>query len=207
MAITFQNIFETDGVRELLSSIEDIYAQMDLAYDNAASHYGFSCKGCVDNCCLTRFFHHTTVEYAYLLSGFFKLPRERRLYYLKRADAYNTEMKRVVQEGGIFSHMCPLNNDGLCVLYDYRPMICRLHGISHELMPPGRGKIFGAGCGEFEKNRSHASYLSFDRTPFYSQMAQLEREFRKQTGTTEKFKMTVAEMLISVEQGVDDEIY
>lgn len=195
------DIIRTAATGGYIRQIAALYADMDRAYDAAASHYGFSCTGCADNCCLTRFYHHTTIEYAYLLSGFMGLSPDRQRLYQSRARAYNTEMEKAVSGNRPFSHMCPLNDEGWCALYDYRPMICRLHGIPHELAPPGRTKVFGAGCPAFEQHCGDIAYTPFDRTPFYAGMAELERGFRKQTGIAEKFKRTVAGMLISMEKG------
>ena len=47
-----------------------LFAQMDAAYDRTAAKAGFVCNGCKDNCCRTRFYHHTIIEYAYLTEGF-----------------------------------------------------------------------------------------------------------------------------------------
>jgi Fe-S-cluster containining protein len=202
MPINLENLHAVADAGGFFRKIEETYFEMDRAYADAASHYGFSCSGCEDNCCLTRFFHHTAIEYAYLIFGFTRLDLDRQRLYLARADAYNAEMIRAQQEGRGFSYMCPVNDGGLCALYEFRPMICRLHGISNELAPPGRGKIFGTGCGEFEMNFGRVPYVTFDRTPFYTRMAELERVFRKQAGTTEKLKMTVAGMLLSSQKGL-----
>ncbi len=43
---------------------------MDLKYKEAADYYGFDCTGCEDNCCFTRFFHHTLLEYLYIMEGY-----------------------------------------------------------------------------------------------------------------------------------------
>lgn len=182
--------------------IESFYAAMDRAYDEVAGGYGFSCTGCADNCCMTRFYHHTTIEYAYLLSGFFQLSRHRQAVCLDRAEAYNRELDMAFRDNTEFRHMCPVNHDGWCALYAFRPMICRLHGIPHELAPAGRGKTFGAGCAAFEAYCGDISYVPFDRTPFYTRMADLEARFRKQTGIAEKFKMTVSGMLRQAKKGV-----
>ena len=40
--------------------------------------------------------------------------------------------------------------------------------------------------------------IRFDRTPFYLEMARLEKQARLVTGVSDKIKMTVAEMLISL---------
>ena len=179
-----------------LKKLEAVYAEMDRAYDRSAAYHGFSCTPCTENCCLTRFYHHTTIEFAYLLHGFDGLSRETQDLCLTRAETYNREMERAASTGGAFSHMCPVNENGLCMVYAFRPMICRLHGIPHEVNPPGRGKVFGSGCMAFEKSCGAVSCHGFDRTPFYMEMAELEQAFRREVNITEKFKMTVAGMLL-----------
>ena len=201
MDITPNDICAAAKAGEYFRRVEEMYAEMDLAYYEAAGSYGFSCTGCEDNCCLTRFYHHTTIEYAYLLSGFFSLPGDRRRLYLDRAHAYNRELERVNSNNTVFRHMCPVNDAGWCALYAFRPMICRLHGIPHELSPPGRAKIFGAGCTAFENHCGETAHISFDRTPFYTGMADLERRFRMHTGIQVKFRMTVSQMLVSTQTG------
>jgi hypothetical protein len=47
----------------------DLFDEMDQAYTVVAGQYGFQCNGCADNCCLTRFYHHTLLEYLYLVEG------------------------------------------------------------------------------------------------------------------------------------------
>jgi len=92
--------------------------------------------------------------------------------------------------------MCPLNFDAVCILYPYRPMICRLHGIPHELHKPGQNPVYGPGCETFDCRCGDKGYFKFDRTPFYRDMAALEQEARKTLGLAEKIRMTVAEMIV-----------
>jgi hypothetical protein len=94
--------------------------------------------------------------------------------------------------------MCPVNRDGLCTLYDYRPMICRLHGLPHMLLQPGGKAICGPGCGQFDRQCSHKSCSPLDRTPLYLSMARLERELRQAAGVSGKIKMTVAQMIANL---------
>ena len=56
--------------------------------------------------------------------------------------------------------------------------------------------MYSPGCKVFEKQCEWKKYIKFDRTPFYVEMAKLERELREVAGFTQKFKMTVAQMLI-----------
>ncbi len=75
-------------------------------------------------------------------------------------------------------------------------MICRLHGIPHELQKAGHRVMYSPGCDAFTKQIKAKEYYKFDRTPFYIKMAELENELKKAAGITQKLKMTVAEMLI-----------
>ena len=86
---------------------------------------------------------------------------------------------------------------GCCVLYTHRPMICRLHGIPHELSRPGAAAQRSPGCGEFDRRCGGMAYRRFDRTPFYAELARLEAEFRQALGVRRRFKHTIAEMLLN----------
>ena len=94
--------------------------------------------------------------------------------------------------------MCPLNFDGRCILYAYRPMICRLHGIPHEFTRPDQRTLYGPGCEAFTKKYAQKGHIKFDRTPFYLAMAELEKDFKLKAGLTRKLKMTIAQMIISL---------
>ena len=56
--------------------------------------------------------------------------------------------------------------------------------------------MYSPGCEAFTKQCEAKEYIKFDRTPFYVEMAKLERELREAVGFAQKFKMTVAQMLI-----------
>ena len=53
-----------------MDRLETVYAAMDRKYEEAATYYGFHCTGCKDNCCRTRFYHHTLLEYLHLMKGY-----------------------------------------------------------------------------------------------------------------------------------------
>ena len=80
-------------------------------------------------------------------------------------------------------------------------MICRLHGIPHELQRPGQGILTSPGCGTFALKCPGKKRFKFDRTPFYMQMAALEKEVKQATGVTQKIKMTVAQMIVTSGDG------
>ncbi len=185
-----------DKYIDFLNDLKLLYDRMDHAYGEISDAYGFHCAGCSDNCCLTRFFHHTLIEFLYLQKGFAGLDESLREAVRKEAEEVTEKVRQAEDSGIVPQIMCPLNKKGLCILYEYRPMICRLHGIPHEFAHPVRNKILGPGCHEFEKQCGETAYLEFNRTPFYQKMARLERGVRELTGITDKFKKTVAQMLV-----------
>ena len=183
---------------DFLDRLHGIFAAMDREYKRVTEQYQFHCDGCTDNCCLTRFYHHTSLEYHYLRQGITKLDPRKKCEVLAKAD----EVCRLTVDADAkqlpVRLMCPLNTDSLCDLYPYRPMICRLHGIPHELRKPGQRVIHGPGCGTFDKCCADKHYYRFDRTPYYTEMARLENEFKQALGLKGRIKMTVAEMIVSM---------
>jgi len=169
---------------------------MDEHYRKTAAYYGFNCRGCDENCCMTLFFHHTFAEFFYLMEGVDALPADIRESLYKKAEAADRQASKISQNQKPYRLMCPLNKDGLCILYERRPLICRMHGIPHELRTPGREKTFGPGCAAFYAQCGSTTYIPFDRTPFYMEMANLEKELRQKLGISQKLKKTIARMLI-----------
>ena len=196
MSISLQKVQTLNtACTPFLNRLKTIYAAMDSKYHEAADYYGFKCTGCEDNCCLTRFYHHTLLEYSYILKGFATLDKEKQTQIKQRAAKVCRKTALADEKGEAVRLMCPLNFDGLCLLYAFRPMICRLFGIAHELQQPGMGIIRLPGGEACSKQILDKSYFKFDRTPFFIEMAMLEKEFKHAVGVNQKFKMTVAQML------------
>jgi hypothetical protein len=168
---------------------------MDNTWNKIAGEYHFQCNGCEDNCCKSLFFHHTHIERAYLRHGFNQLGQDRKKTITDRAKSYCKKTFPQNSEIKSLKIMCPANEDGRCLLYPYRPMICRLHGLPHELSRPGFKTVISTGCGAglFDDK----PYIKFDRTPFYQQMAQIEMAFRRDVNKTGKIKETVAQILLT----------
>ena len=181
-----------------LVRLRDILAAMDQEYNRATEHYQFRCDGCADNCCLTRFYHHTYLEYYYLRRGFEKLDSRKRGEVLSKAEEVCRDTAKADEKEMPVRLMCPLNYDSLCILYPFRTMICRLHGIPHELQKPGQKVIHGPGCSTFDERCADKRYFKFDRTPFYVAMAKLENEFKQAMGLDGRIRMTIAEMILRI---------
>ena len=180
-----------------LDALAGIYADMDRAYDRVAEHYGFKCTGCDDNCCYTHFYHYTFLEYGYILKGYRLLDGHTRDEIRKRALKGVDPCKSTGKQEMPGRTLCPLNFNDRCILYTYRPMICRLHGIPHEFQTAHHKVIRAPGCDAFAGQHGHLKHVRFDRTPFYMEMARLEGELKQAIGIGTKLKMTIAEMIVS----------
>jgi len=171
-----------------------LYNAIDDTYEEAAGHYNFRCSGCEDSCCMTHFYHHTHIEFFYIIKGFRALPLDLKHDILSRVRAVQEKKEKDDIKIESSRLMCPLNINGKCVIYKHRPMICRMHGIPHELKRPGTPVRYGQGCDVFMERRVNENYIPFDRTPFYFKMARLEDDMKRENNLDGKFKKTIFEM-------------
>lgn len=180
-----------------LQRLGQIYAGIDSFYSAAQRHYHFACQGCTESCCTTKFYHHTVAEEMYLAEGLKGLPEDEKAAVLSRA----AETLRVYSSSPEdVQAMCPLNEQGLCVLYDHRPMICRMHGVPYEVHGRDLSVECGAGCSRFMRERAleGPGYFMFNRTIFYVEVAKLERELRDHLGFIGDYRKTVADMVVTI---------
>jgi hypothetical protein len=68
---------------------------------------------------------------------------------------------------------------------------------------PRMGLLTGTGCHIFEAPRRPEDDQRLDRTPFYTAMAELERELRQVSGFAGAIRMTVADMMVCFGEGQD----
>lgn len=172
-----------------------LYGQMDQAYRRIAGQTGFHCRGCEDNCCRSLFYHHTFLEFFYLKKGLRTLGPDHRAALEHRAARICESTEKALAGGEQPRFMCPLNENARCLLYEFRPMICRLHGVAHSMrLPDGRLRK-GPGCAAFEAGYAGPGISVLDRTPVYQAMAALEQSLRHELGLAHKLKMTVARII------------
>ena len=184
---------------ELAARLADLYKRMAGAYDLVAGELAFTCEGCPDNCCDSFFLHHTLIEWAYLWQGLQELPPDSLQKIKTRAKSYLAEASGSMAKGERPQIMCPLNDDGLCGLYQHRLMICRMHGVPAKITrPDGRALQFPGcfRCQELTVGREKVPEV--DRTELYLELADLERQLVEATGRARpRIKMTIAEMIVN----------
>jgi hypothetical protein len=181
---------------ELIPRLAELYRLMDSAYCEVSNQVGFSCKGCDGvKCCTVDLILHTAVEMLYLRRGFNTLDMSRQLEILGRCRGIIKAKEDDALGDGYRNAICALNFEGLCVLYEYRPMICRLAGISHIIIRPDGTFTESGGCIRYHvENQQDRPNLKMDRTDFYRQMAAIEIEVVRAVGKRTASR-TVAEAL------------
>jgi Fe-S-cluster containining protein len=181
---------------DMQSSVALLFQQLDQAYDQSAKQSRFVCSGCRNNCCLTRFYHHTLIEVLTIHAGLCALPADQSMRIRAAAESAIKKMTERQRHQEPVSVMCPLNEKERCVLYEQRPMICRLHGIPHVLRRPDGRTRTGPGCDDFYRQCGRGAAAPLDRTSLYMAMADLEQRLREKLNFRQKIKMTVAEIIV-----------
>lgn len=183
---------------ELIPRLVAIYRRIDVVYTEAAKSAGFSCEGCDGaKCCTVDLTIRTFVEMSYLKQGFKSLPDTQQRDILDRSSLI-IKAKEAAPDSEYRNSVCALNSEGMCVLYEYRPMICRFHGMPHFFVGPSGSLVEGEGCLRFkELYQGRDRNQRVDRTQFYREMAALELESVRIRGARTE-KRTVAETLVMV---------
>ncbi len=179
-------------------TLAQVFGDMDRGYAQVSTDAGFICRGCDDNCCRSLFYHHTLAEHRLLMDGFNRLPPEVGGRIRQRASVLAEAHRRDSEPADTLKRMCPLNEDGRCILYDYRPMICRLHGVPSRAVMPGGMVRTWPGCDDYYRQCPDGDATSLDRTPIYQSMAALEKRLRQEIGFTGRLKHTIAEMIVAI---------
>jgi len=183
---------------EFSRQVAELYRDMEAAYDQTAKSLNFSCSGCPDNCCDSYFLHHTYAEWIYLWQGLKALEKSQLQIITEKAKKYVTESETALARGKRPIIMCPLNTDGLCSLYSYRLMICRLHGVPATFTRPDGQKLNFPGCFRCQEQiPADNSVASLDRTQFFRRLVDLEIGLLGQGRmAAPKVKLTIAQMIV-----------
>jgi hypothetical protein len=182
----------------MIRQMENIYAELESAYDTVADELKFSCRGCPDNCCDSYFLHHTYIEWSYLWLGVLELAEQKREELQARAREYVIRAEKELHHNRRPQIMCPLNENGLCILYKHRLMVCRTHGVPATLTRPDGKILHFPGCFRCQEQvRTDGMTRSVERTALLRRLAALENEYlNNRRHLYSKVKLTIAQMLV-----------
>lgn len=184
-----------------LKELEDIYQKLQQEYERVAEILDFSCNGCPDNCCDSYFLHHTYAEWAHLWLGIRELAPERQQFLITRAKSYLDQCQQDLAAGKRPQIMCPLNEDGLCALYQHRLLVCRIHGVPASMIRPDGQTLRFPGCYRCQdivnvrEKQAHIPHV--ERTGLLQRLALLENQLLdNKRHLVPRVKKTIAEMLV-----------
>jgi hypothetical protein len=187
---------------ELTNELSAIYQAMQEEYEQVADKIGLSCAGCPDNCCDSYFLHHTYSEWAYLWQGLNLLDQETREQIINRAKEYLAQSAEPLAQGKHPQLMCPLNNNGLCCLYEHRMLVCRMHGIPATLTRPDGQTMRFPGCFRCQeivekKYTAEDDAPAMDRNQLFRRLVALESSLlEERRHLYPKIKKTIAEIIV-----------
>lgn len=186
----------------LRTRLGEIHQRLQNEYDRVARELHFSCNGCPDNCCDSYFLHHTYTEWAFLWIGFRQLDANRQDELLTRSRAWLEECSKTLAIGARPQVMCPLNDNGWCVLYEHRLLVCRTHGVPARMMRPDGQELRFPGCFRCQEivaaeyPEKQGFYVA--RTPLLHALAALENQLLGgKRHLFPKVRSTIAEMLVN----------
>ena len=184
----------------LRAQLEELYQDMEQAYDEVAEAVGLTCDGCPDNCCDSYFLHFTYVEWCYLWHGLTELPDSKQEEILKRAQDYERESEEVIAGGERPKLMCPLNEKGRCILYKHRLMVCRTHGVPAMLLRPDGKRLNFPGCFRCQeivaRNSRGEPQPVMERAPLLRRLVMLEQNLLGgKRALVPKVRLTIAGMI------------
>ena len=186
----------------IMARLAALYSEMEREYVDVAAEIGLSCTGCPDNCCDSHFEHHTYVEWGYLWLGFSGLPAESQRQILLHAERYQAACAQAMACNQRPQAMCPLNQDGLCLLYSHRLLVCRTHGVPAGMNRPDGRRLEFPGCFRCQelvasKYANKKAVPRMERTPLLQKLAHLENELLGgRRHLYPKVKLTIAQMLL-----------
>ena len=191
---------------DLADRMGQIYKEMEKGYEQVAVQLKFSCDGCPDNCCDSWFQHHTFVEWAYLWLGFCELAESRQAEILERSRLFISGSEQALARNERPELMCPLNENGRCILYAHRLMVCRTHGVPATMQRPDGQRLNFPGCFRCQElvERTFPDQLEkqsvvprVERTLLLRRLAQLENELMEgRRHLYPRIKLTIAQMLV-----------
>ncbi len=183
---------------EISRQVADLYQEMEDAYDAVAAELDFTCSGCEDNCCDSYFVHYTYTEWAYLWEGLYLLEEDRLAAVVQRSREYIQACERSWLKGKRPAVLCPLNENGLCILYSHRLMICRLHGIPSSMTRPDGQTLEFPGCYRCQQIVGEdENPPRLDRTELFRSLVRIEMDlFNLKKAGLPRIKKNIAEMIV-----------
>ena len=161
-------------------------------------------RGC-DDCC-HQLFQISELEAAQISLGVRELPKAEQARLRERAVRYLEDRARLTAQHGQIESWgallgeglrlpCPALEEGACLIYDHRPLICRKFGIP--LWNPDRpGRVYACQLNFRDGEEIHDSELIQIQTALHEDSKQLQRDYNRAGGRRDEHPLTVARAIV-----------
>jgi len=180
---------------ELFPRYEELPRKADILFKTIHEKYPDSVRCRIRCCdCCHAVFGLFPIEAAYINYHFNRLDRKVRRDVMKRVEKAEGEMIKAKDKLQVFEDdpkmkvyglgkqrvRCPLLSDKEeCVLYEHRPVICRIYGVPYSLHKGEKEIAYVCGISGFEP---HASYPTVKLDNIYQKLVILSIEMLKEAG-------------------------
>ena len=142
-------MFDYEQLKIYKQYLNTIQAFLDKCFEEQ-KEYLYCKKGCA-YCCERGTYPYSQIEFDYLMIGFLNLDMETKNEVVARIKTIKEEYGNSENKEK-FKHRCPfLNQENICLVYDYRGLICRIFGL---LKPSQDGEIIMPFCQSLGLNYS-----------------------------------------------------
>jgi len=103
---------------------------LQIFFDNQKEF--IKCSAGCSHCCESGYYPVTNLEFDFLKTGFDTLDAEKQDIILKKCNKTEEDLSKFIESGSKmqdFAYECPILNNGMCSLYEYRPILCRVYGL------------------------------------------------------------------------------
>lgn len=189
---------------DLFSKYTFLVRKADHLFHTVQEKYPLSVQCRVRCCdCCHAIFGVFPIEAAYINYHFNRLERRMRRDILRRAEKAEDEMLKAKDKLKVFEDKpnmkvyglgkqrvrCPfLSEKKECVLYEKRPIICRIYGVPYSLKNRDKEQAYVCGISGFEDK---VSYPTVKLDKIYHELCQLSRQLFAEAGSANPKKSTL----------------
>ncbi len=182
-------------IDDLFSQYVNVARKADVLFKTIQEKYQLSVRCRIHCCdCCHAVFGVFPIEAAYIHHHFNRLDRKVRRDVLRRAEKAEDEMLKAKDRLKVFEDnpkmkvfglgkqrvRCPLLQDSEeCVLYENRPIICRIYGVPFSLKDGKKEKAYACGLSGFQEN---VTYPTVKLDKIYQELCNLSKELFTEAG-------------------------
>ena len=183
-------------IEDFFSKYENITRKADFLFKTIQEKYPLSVTCHIRCCdCCYAIFGVFPVEAAYLNYHFNRLERKIKRDVLRRAEKADDEMLKVKDRMRVFDDKpqmkvfglgkqrvrCPFLTDKKeCVLYEKRPIICRIYGVPYSLKDGEKENSYVCSISNFQEK---VEYPTVKLDKLYNELVKLSKELLTEGGT------------------------